>query len=223
MAEPQPGAQVARDLGIPLGQLYSWVKRGLVVNHKEGGYPEGKGLIVDPTEAKLAWMSSKKKGPRAARSPREPKAKRVAGEPEPTKSGTRRLSTGTIVSYSSHATGSRFDEKKPPVYTLAQVLGAGNELTYVDTASERRIHYTGRVIDNTFYGTERLATMLAKGVARIENPVWVLGMILLAFVTEGKLELAESLESWMIDNDLEVRVPEIVDVGTIEDEVIEDD
>lgn len=220
MANPLPGAQVARDLGIPLGQLYSWVKRGLVTNHKEGGYPEGKGLEVDPIEAKLAWTTSKKKGPRSApRKAREPKVRNEEGVLVAAPAAkTKKLRTGEIISFDSGKEArSTFNPKKGPRYTVAQVLGANGRLTYLDEGSHR-VHYTGAQIDNVIFSTERLALMMAKGIARVEKPVMVLGMILLSFIMEGKMELAESLEAWMIENELEVHVPELIDLPMDEGE-----
>jgi len=212
-----PGAQVAKQLGIYLGQLYGWVKAGKVVNHKVGGYPEGKGVEVSLGEAKAAWMASKKKtGPRKAREPRAPKVRNAEGQlvAEPPR---RRLKTGQIVSYSSQPTKAMFDQTRRPRFTVAQVLGSNGHLTYLDPG-KHRVTYDGRVLDDVVFLTDRLSTMLSKGVARIEDPVLVLGMVLLSFVVEERLELAESLESWMIENGLDVHVPEIVDVGVATDD-----
>lgn len=208
----QPGAKVARDLGIYLGQVYGYIKRGLVENHKVGGYPEGKGVEVEPEQVRAAWMQSKKKGPRDPSKPRASKAKRVRNEDgtlEPA-AKARRLPAGTIVSYERGRAANGHEAGKPR-YTVAQVLAANGRLTFLDEGDKRR-HYDGTQIDNIIYGTERLSTMLAKGVARIEHPVPLLGMILLSFVMEGKMELAASLEKWMEKNDVPVIVPELIDL-----------
>lgn len=211
----QPGSVVARDLGIYLGQIYGWVKKGVVKNHLEGGYPEGKGILVEPNEVKLAWMSSKKKGPRAPRAPRAsagPKgrgAKSVEGEPSGGR-GTRRLHSGDIVSYGmgQQATDATLHR---PRYNIAQVLGSTGHLTYLDDGNHR-VRADGVQLDSVVFTTERLSRMMAHGVARIERPVNVLGMLILAFVVEGKVELAQSLEDWMNENDLPVLVPELMDL-----------
>lgn len=224
MAELKPGAAVAHDLGIYLGQIYGYVKRGLVVNHKEGGYPEGKGLIVDPDEVKSAWMKSKKKrvddgsrkGPQPQHGPRikGQKSKDEAGDE--VRRTKRRLPDGTIISYENGQMASVLDGKAPR-YTLAQVIGTTGHLTFLDDSNRRR-HYSGTVIDNVVYGTDRLSLMLAKGIAHVERPTSVLGMLILAFVMEDKVDLAESLENWMISEGLEVHVPELMDIASEPDD-----
>lgn len=214
MAELQPGSKVAKDLGIYLGQLYGWVKAGKVKNHKPDGkyvVEGGKGLIVDPDEARAAWSSSKKKGPRdpskAARS-----TGRVKGETvEAKQARTKGLRTGTIVSYE---TGRNADGTKlgVPRYKVKQIVGANGRITFLDEGGRKMGSFSVVQIDQTVMLTERLATMLARGAAKIEKPVELLGMLILAFVTEGKVELAQSLEDWMIAEGLEVRIPEIVDM-----------
>ena len=214
MAEPQPGAQVARELGIYLGQLYGWVKKGTVKNYKEDGYPKGKGLMVDPVEAKLAWMSSKKKGPRAAKTPgqqarasnRQPKSEYGGSEAPRSK----KLKTGTIVSYEQGQPG-HADYARRPTFNVAQVVGSTGQITFLDDGN-RRVHYSGMVIDDLVFTTQRLSYMMARGVAHIERPHAVLSMVLLSFVLEGKVDLAQSLEDWMTSEGLDVQVPEIMDV-----------
>lgn len=225
MAELEPGAKVAKDLGIYLGQIYNYVKKGLVTNHKEDGYPTGKGLIVDPDEVKAAMGKSRRKGggPGKGKSGYVRKADRVPkGEGEERRQvKARRLPTGTIVSYEGGqlATTDR-THARPPHYNLATVLGTTGHLTYLDKG-RRYVHYNGMQIDNVVFGTDRLSTMLARGVAHIEHPVNVLGMVLLAFVTEGKTELAKSLEGWLEENDLPVIIPEIL--SEPDDEDLEDE
>jgi hypothetical protein len=213
MAEPEPGAKVARDLGIYLGQLYGWVKRGLVKNYKEDGYPNGKGLLVDPNEAKVAWMGSKKKGPRAPRAPREPKTTTRGATTEAPQA--KKFKPGAIVSYEK-GRGAGASEAGRPHYNVGQVLGSSGRLTFLDDGG-RRVHYNGTQIDNVVFATERLSYWMARGVARIEHPVPVLGMVLLSFILDDKLELAKSLEEWMESEGLDVQIPEIMDLPT-EDE-----
>src|SRR5450756_665882 len=214
MAEPQPGAQVARDLGIYLGQLYGWVKKGTVKNYKVGGYPEGKGIEVDPVEAKLAWMSSKKKGPRAAKTPGQ--QARASSKQQKSEYGgseaprSKKLKTGTIVSYEQGQPG-HADYARRPTFNVAQVVGSTGQITFLDDGN-RRVHYSGMVIDDLVFTTQRLSYMMARGVAHIERPHAVLGMVLLSFVMAGEVDLAQSLEDWMTSEGLDVQVPEIMDI-----------
>jgi hypothetical protein len=210
MAELKPGAVVARELGIYLGQLYGWVKKGTVKNHKEDGYPNGKGLIVDPDEARAAWMASKKKGPRTPREPRAKGTGRGSREPKAEAPRTKRLKAGTIVSYERGQSGTSYEAHRPQ-FTIAQVLGSTGKLTFLDDGNHR-IHYSGALIDDKVFTTERLSYWMARGVVRIERPHHVLGMVLLSFVMEGKEDLAQSLEDWMEANELPVQVPEIMDL-----------
>ena len=212
---PQPGAAVARALGIYLGQLYGWIKQGKVKNYKEDGYPNGKGVEVLLEEARAVWMTSKKKGPRAARTPGQQarvaskRAKR-AGEPADLIPREKRLKPGTIISYEKGQPG-HSDYARRPAFNVAQVVGSTGQITFLDDGN-RRVHYTGMVIDDLVFTTQRLSYMMARGVARIERPHQVLGMVLLSFILEGNVELAQSLENWMLMEGLDVQVPEIMDV-----------
>lgn len=218
MGEIQPASKVAKDLGIYLGQIYGYHKRGLVKNHLVGGYPEGKGMTVDPDEVKAAWMGSKKKGPRDPSKKRASKRANGGADvgSEPAEPRTRKLKAGTIVSYENGRSAGAHEAGKPR-YTVAQVLSSTGRLTFLDDGDHRR-HYEGTQIDNTVFGTERLSTMLAKGVVRIEHPAPVLGMVILSLILENKVAVAESLEKWMEKNGLEVVIPEIIDLEDEDDE-----
>lgn len=223
MGEQVAGAVAAKSLGIYLGQLYGWVKAGKVKNYKPDGkyvVDGGKGLIVDIDEAREAWMTSKKKSPRTPGEPRAKRTRRTKGEGGEVvaERAVRRLPAGTMVSYET-GKYARSTKAGPPKYTIAQVLASTGKLTYLDSGDHHR-SYTGMQIDNVVFGTDRLSTMLAKGVVRVEHPTQVLGMLLLAFVMEDKVDLAESLEKWMIKNNIEVIVPELMDLEEEEDEPI---
>jgi hypothetical protein len=224
MAEPEAGAKVARDLGIYLGQLYGWVKKGTVKNYKPDGYPNGKGLMVDPDEARAAWMGSKKKGPRKAKgaseAPRTRRAKGAAsGETGETTARTHKLAPGTIVSYAQGQPATDSYAHRPK-YNIGQVVGTTGHVTFLDDGNHR-VHYSGTVIDGIVFTTDRLSRMLARGIAHIERPTNVLGMVLLSFVATGKLELAQSLEDWMTGEGLEVVVPELLEPDD-DDELLEE-
>jgi hypothetical protein len=213
MAAPEPGAVVAKAQGIYLGQIYAYIKKGLVVNHKVGGYPEGKGVEVDPDEVSAAMAHSRRKGggPGKGKSGYVRKADRPARadteRPEPAK--TRKLKSGTIVSYDRGRAANGYNFQAPK-FTVAQVIGANGRLTFMDDGDHRQ-SYGGVQIDNIVFSTDHLSLLMAKGAARIEHPVPVLGMVLLSFIMEGKVELAESLEGWLIANDVPVQIPEIID------------
>lgn len=213
MAEPRPAAEVAKELGIYLGQIYGYVKNGSVKNYKEGGYPHGKGLIVDIDEVRTAW-SGRKKGPRKSSSKSSAHGRQAEAGEAPRKAKAPR--TGTIISYSRGQNAAEHTPKVPK-FNIGQVVGSVGTLTFLDDG-ERRRHYTGTIIGPNVFSTEGLARMLARGVAHIERPVNLLGMILLQFVTEGKVELAESLEAWMEENDIEVLIPELIDDALIAEE-----
>lgn len=218
---PQPGAAVARALGIYLGQLYGWIKQGKVKNFKADGYPNGKGVEVLLEEARAVWMTSKKKGPRAARTPgQEARAssRRAKGEASTDAPRTKKLKAGTIISYEQGQPG-HADYARRPTFNVAQVVGSTGQITFLDDGNHRT-HYTGMVIDDLVFTTQRLSYMMARGVARIERPHAVLGMVLLSFILEDNIELAQSLENWMLMEGLEVQVPEIMDVP---DEVADDE
>lgn len=211
---PAPGSAVAKELGIALAVIYNYVKNGSVKNHKADGYPVGKGIEVDIAEVRKARGNKKTRAPKAGSKPRAVKIKDPdSGETVTVSTKARKLQPGSMVSYErgrgaatdAHAAAAR------PRYSVSSVLAATGKLTFIDEGDKHR-HYDGTQIDNTVFGTERLSMMLAKGVARIEHPVPVLGMVILALIVEEKIELAASLEQWMIANDLDVHIPEIMDL-----------
>jgi len=218
-AEAKPGAEVARELHIYLGQLYGWIKKGTLKNYKEDGYPNGKGVLVDPTEAKLVWMSSKRRG---GSGPKAKGSSKASGGTSRRAKGTgvsseasvgprqRRLAAGTIVSYAEGQMASDHLAHRPK-YNIGQVVGTTGRLTFLEDGTHR-VHYNGVQIDTVVFPTDKLAHMLARGVAHIERPINVLGMVLLGFVAAGKTDLAQSLEDWMTSEGLEVIVPELLEV-----------
>jgi hypothetical protein len=227
VADPEAGAKVAKDLGIYLGQLYGWVKAGKVKNYKEDGYPNGKGLLVDPNEARVAWMSSKKKGPRSPKekAPRGSSKAKATGSTDSLSASevkSRKLKAGTIVSMDTGRDGRLSVDSRSarPHYSLHQVLGQTHYLTYLDDGKHRK-RYDGTEINNLVFYTDSLAKMLARGVARIERPAAVLGMVILSFILEDKIDLAKSLEEWMESEDLEVIVPEPLDDVVIEEDEVD--
>lgn len=221
----QPGSKVAKDLNIYLGQIYGYIKKGLVENHKVGGYPEGKGVEVVPDEVRAAMAQSRRgggktksgKGPVGGKGTRgSRKATDDGALPAATRKAKRKI--GEIVSFDGGQNGSSTVAKGPRM-TLAQVIASNGRLTFLDDGGRKRT-YSGGQIDNIVMSTERLSTLLGKGLAHIEHPTFVLGMVLFAFVTEGKLDLAESLEKWMIKHDISVVVPDILDLDDDDEEPI---
>lgn len=226
MATPEPGAKVAKDLNIYLGQIYGYIVKGTVKNHKADGkhvIPGGKGTLVDPDEVRAAMSSGRRKstGPGKGKSSYVRKADRAArndeAKPEPIKA--RKLAAGTMVSYERGRTANGTTVGQPK-YTVAQVLGSTGKLTYLDEGNRRR-HYEGTQIDNVVFFTDRLSTMMARGVAKIEKPTAVLGMILLSFIMDDQLDTAKSLEAWMVKNDIDVVIPEVMDLEDTDDDEAE--
>lgn len=216
---PAPASAVAKELGVALAVIYGMVKRGDVKNHLAGGWPTGKGLEVDIAEVRAARGSKKTRAPKT-RTPKTVKVKDPdSGETVTVSTKARKLPQGTIVSYDK-GRGAGVAANSPaakPRYSVAQVLAATGRLTFMDDGDHRRT-YNGTQIDNTVFSTDRLSLLMAKGVVRIEHPVPVLGMVILSLIMDEKIELAQSLENWMIKNDLQVRIPEIME---LEDESYE--
>ena len=169
--------------------------------------------MVDPNEAKIAWMNSKKKGPRA---PRERKPREAAARGAPEAPRTKKFKPGAIVSYEKGRGAGTLVAGRPR-YNVGQVLGSSGRLTFLDDGGHR-VHYNGTQIDNIVFATEKLSYWMARGVARIEKPNAVLGMVLLTFVLDDKLELAKSLEEWMESEGLDVQIPEIMDLPSEEED-----
>lgn len=219
MADPRPASAVAKECGLYLGQIYAYYNKGLIKNYLEGGYPTGKGMKVDIDEVREAMSMTKKKGPRKPKgmgAGTRTKAKGPDGESVAATPKARKLKAGTIVSYENGRPLNGTSGKKPS-YTVAQVMAATGKLTYLDDGNHHR-HYSGVELNSIVFGTERLSQMLAKGVAHIERPASLLGMVMFQFIVEGNMKLAGSLEKWVEANGLEVSIPEPMDVDEDDEE-----
>lgn len=214
MGEPQPGAQVARDMGLALAQIYSLVKSGKVTNHKKDGYPIGKGLLVDPDEVTEARAGSRRKGtgPGKSQGKATPTRKELREGAADTIGGRRgpKLKDGDIVSYHRGATPSAGAvPAKSKGHEIGVVLGHNRYHTYLEGD---RYHV---------FTTQKLNELMGLGIAHVERPVPLLGMIMLQWIRDEKVELAESLETWMEANGLEVVIPETIVAEEESDSVAE--
>jgi hypothetical protein len=217
MASPEPGSKVAKDLGIYLGQIYGYLKKGTVTNHKVGGYPEGKGVEVDPDEVRAAMSSSRRRGGKGGGKPKtsargqggrtgsvaEEEAKARARE---VKKG---FKDGQLISYHRGASPARDLGHSINVVTSHY----GNRITSLNEADRYHAFATGT-----------LREWVAKGVARLENPAGILGLVMFSWIADGKVDLAASLEEWMEAHDLPVSIPDpVVSEAEAAQAVIEED
>lgn len=216
MSAPEPGAKVAKDLGIYLGQIYAYVKKGAVTNHKVGGYPDGKGIEVDPEEVKAAMASSRRRGGKGGGKPKgsavrrsssptgslaEEEAKRVA---KATKAG---FKDGQLLSYHKGVTPG-----KDYGHAVRVVAGKyGSKITYL---SENDRYHS--------FATGTLREWIAKGVAHLESPEGILGLVMFSWISTGKVELAAGLEAWMEAHDLPVSIPDPILTDEVAGQVVED-
>lgn len=203
MAEPQPAAQVAKELNIYLGQIYPLVQKGLVKNHKPDGkynVEGGKGLIVDIEEVRAAMSGSRKKGGKGSRGPKA--GSRAHAKADPSGAAiARRVSkedfpVGTVISVKPYV----------PHIQFHAVTGRYRHMVYMDRKP-------GATTD-TLMWTDSARMLLAKGIAKIERPEAVLGMIMFSWLANDRLDLASGLEEWMESVGLEVAIPDpiVVDV-----------
>lgn len=191
----RPGAEVARELGIYLGQIYGYIKSGKVTNHKPAGE---KGTLVDPEEVKAARDGGRRRGGKGGGAPREPK-------PEAAKS---RVKPGDIVSW---------DKGQMPGFDAK-----GHAVGQVTKVTARTVTMERPGVGSKYYFTQdRLGARMARDEVRLENPTGLLGMILLQWIRDDKIELAKSLEKWMDKHDIQVLIPELEESGEIEEESAE--
>lgn len=230
MAEPQPASEVAKALGIYLGQIYPMVEKGAVKNYKPDGkynVEGGKGLVVDIDEVRAAMSTGRKRGGKGSRGPKAGSKAHArldaAGAEGVRKARKEKLDTGQIVSYHGGvATGSGKDYGSK----MRVITGRYRSLTYLAGPGEGD-HYH-------LFSTEKLRDLLAKGIAHLERPEGVLGMVIFHWLSEyaasdgsdaRKLKLAESLEKWLTANNLEVAIPEpiLMDEAAEAEPVVEDE
>lgn len=212
MAAPEPGAKVAKDLGIYLGQIYAYIKKGTVTNHKVGGYPDGKGIEVDPEEVKVAMASSRRRGGKGGgKSKSTSRVHRSSGDSAAAESERaarkERLATGQLISYHKGVTEYGGDKG----HAIAVLTGKGGHLTHL--SSEDRYH---------LFTTEGLRNLLAKGIAKLERPEGILGLVMFHWIANDRTDLAIGLETWMESVGLEVSIPDPIVVDEDDTAVIEE-
>lgn len=199
MAAPEPGAKVAKDLGIYLGQIYAYIKKGTVTNHKVGGFPEGKGVEVDPDEVKAAMSSSRRRGGKGGGKPkssaRVSRGDSVASEAarEAAKEA-KRMKTGSLVSYDK---GLDPASGKSKGFAIRAVVGGTSKLTYLSDANRYHIFSTATLREN-----------VAKGIAHLERPEGILSLVIFNWIVAERVDLAASLEAWMEKAGLLVSIPD---------------
>jgi hypothetical protein len=200
MANPESGSKVAKELGIYLGQIYGYIKRGTVVNYKDGGYPEGKGIEVDLEEVRAAMSRGRSRGPRAPK---------VTGEAGP----------GGAVAVRRMKRSSKSIDR--PVYRHSQLSPLcpvdpdhGNMISNEGAEAKKN----GRIwmcTHNAHDGRPRAtglpapATQFTFTVEEVQypQPVGPLGRMMLDWIDSGNLDLASDLETWCEDHGIEVWIP----------------
>lgn len=190
MANPQPGAQVAKELGIYLGQIYSYIKAGKVVNHKVGGYPDGKGVEVDVDEVRNTMSDSRRRRKSDdSGEPRQPRT-RTDGAPRRVK---------------------RSRDVDRPTYRHAQLTPmcpVDPDHGFMLPNDDERARKSGKVWMCTHQGhdgrpratgvpTPATQFIFTDEEARMPQPLGVLGRVMLEWIGSGHLDLASGLEKWM--------------------------
>jgi hypothetical protein len=200
MAEPQPGSKVAKELGIYLGQIYSYVKKGTVVNHKEGGYPEGKGIEVDIEEVRAAM--SKGRGPRGSRTPKEPKLD-ADGQPKQKRMKRSREVDHPTRSFKKLSPACPVDEDHGALLPNDSVEGKKNGKIWMCTHQAHdgrsRHHNAGEEPPTQFTFTEE--------EAHLPPTVGLFGRLMLNLITNQRLDVAEELEKLAEWADIPVWIP----------------
>lgn len=198
----KPGAEVARELGIYLGQLYGWERKGLNIHHTAPANAKSKSKTwVSLSEAQAFAGTIKHKAPKhhadGTEVPKGPKAKSVKA---PTRA---KVKAGDIVSWDrGHVPG--YDEK-------------GHSVAVVTGQTGRIVHLEGQLPlrggHNFVFTTESLAHRMAKGLVKLETPESVLGMVVLQWIRDAEDDLAISLASWADANGVDIIVPELIETS----------
>lgn len=211
-----PGAEVARELGIYLGQLYGWEKKGLNIHHDPPANAKSKSKTwVSLSEAQTHAANIKHKGPRATNADGTKAAK--GPRPKSVKVEKRaKVKAGDVVSWDR----GRMPDYDSKGHSVAQVTGQTGRVIHLEGHSPTGLHHY-------VFTTESLAHRMAAGLVKLETPESVMGMVLLQWIRDGEEVLAQSLEDWMDANGVEVIVPELVESLAEEieytEEVVDDD
>lgn len=224
MAETVPGSVAAKEAGLALAQIYNYIRKGLVKNHKADGWPTGKGVEVVLAEVIAARDST-------ARKPRAPKGSKASGaggrvsrkarheeevtmhealDEEERERRARKRSSGDEGNSVRLTRADRSASKYPPCPIFPE---HGNvSPTDMKKGQSPKYHCWHQSHDGrprTHPGGFAPATQSTFTQTELEmpQPAGRLGVLMLEWIIAGRTDLSESLEAWCVKNKLPVWIP----------------
>lgn len=198
-----PGAEVARQLDIYLGQLYGWEKKGLNIHQPQPPNATSKSKTwVSLSEAQALAGNIKHKAARSHTADGQPVAKGPrARAPKSSKIERRaKVKAGDIISWDR----GRAVDGETKGHSIASVTGTPGRLINLEGMPHGNGH-------DYVFTSESLASRMAKGIVKLETPESVLGMVLLQWMRDEKDDLAVSLSKWLDDNGVDPIIPELIE------------
>lgn len=216
MAAPQPGSQVAKDLGLALAQIYNHIKAGRVKNYKADGYPNGKGIEVDPDEVKaaIASMAGRRKSSSAPKRTKVDKDAQAAmhdaldAESEERKSRRKvGAGDGNTVRLRRYERGAYYvcpvNPSHGSTYQMERAKGQKGPAQYHCSHQE----HDGRLKSHPAGFAPATQNVFTEEELSIPQPIGRLGAIMLEWIMAGRTDLSEGLEAWMTKQKLDVWIP----------------
>lgn len=214
------GSVAAKEAGLALAQIYNYIRTGKVKNHKVGGWPEGKGIEVEMTEVLAARDAAQsRRSGKAPRAPRQSKADRqeaqatmheALDDEERTRRARKRASGEDGNTVRLH----RMD--RTARHPVCPVNPAHGEVAPAERDAKAKgvlkFHcwhqeHDGRPKGHPGGFAPQTQSTFTEDELQTPQPVGALGVIMLGWITTGRTDLSESLESWMTKNKLPVWIP----------------
>lgn len=222
MATIVSGSEAAKQTGLALAQIYNHIRAGRVKQHKADGWPEGKGVEVDIDELKSA-IANHSRTPRASKgpkAPREGKTSRKAREEAfhealENESEEKRAKRAAARAHDDGGNTVRVRRYERNAFVACPVNPNHGSMYKMDRGSAKgpdKYHcahqqHDGRPKNHPAGFAPQTQNVFTADELNIPSPIGQLGEIMLGWISAGRTDLAESLESWMTKNKLDVWIP----------------
>lgn len=218
--ETVSGSAAAKELDLALAQIYNYIRTGKVTNHKKDGWPIGKGIEVNLEEVRAAKAAIKTRAPRGStpKASRQTKAtsKAAIHEALDDEAEEKKAKRAAARAHDNGGNTVRLKRYERHTFYSCPVNPGHGSLVKLDNnnkkgAAERfycsHQSHDGRARSHGAGFAPPTQNVFSEEELRLPQPVGQLGEIMLNWIANGRTDLSESLEAWMIKNKLEVWIP----------------
>lgn len=228
--ETVPGSVAAKECGLALAQIYNYIRTGKVTNHKKDGWPTGKGI-----EVVLAEVQAAASAPKKARAPKGSGSSKASASGGGRISRKARHADEVVMHEAISADEAERRQRKrssgdegntvrlrrldrTTKYPPCPVNPAHGELALVREEEKSKknrpvmLHcwhqeHDGRPRSHPGGFAPATQSFFTEEEAQMPQPVGRLGVIMLEWITAGRPDLSDALESWMNKQKLPVWIP----------------